>query len=811
MKGPLKTFTFSLFILLLVGSAWAQATSQQGLPLSGVIVDDRQQSVPFAAVALFRSSDSSAVDGTAADMDGRFQFLVPSNLYYLKISFLSYEPRLVPNIEVGQKPLRLGNLALESSALALDEVEISSTKSEMELNLDKRVFNVGADMRSAASSASEILDELPSVAVDVEGNVSLRGSQNVRILIDGKPSGLVGLSSTDALRQLPGDMIERVEVITNPSARYDAEGEAGIINIVLKKEKKKGYNGSVSLNTGYPERLGGSFNLNFRKKKVNYFASAGLNYRKTIGAGTSLQEFSQPDTAFYYKRNRDHDRRNFSGNGRFGADFTINDRNSITASVLFSEASGKNKTNIVYKDFSVSDVLTQTVTRTEDEDEDESNQEADLTYRKTFAQKDREWVTDLKYRRSEELEAASYEEVSDRNTVFPVSQRSENLEVEENIFVQSDYVHPFGENGKFETGVRGTFRDMSSDYQVDQVIDGEWLVLPAFNNNFLYTENIYAAYAMAGNKWKQISYQLGMRFEYSEVITELTETNVVNRREYPGWFPSAHLSYELSETQSMQLSYSRRLSRPGHWRLLPFYSFGEARNFYSGNPNLDPEYTNSFEAGYLLFGDKGSLLSSAYYRHRTEVIRRITLPVDSAGFTQTLPINLGIQDVFGMEFNLSYNLTDWWRLTTYFDFYHTDIQGSYEGESLDARAFTWSTRGNSRWSINKKTDVQLSYSYRAPMESSQGRQLSRYSIDISASREVLNGKGTVSINGRDLLNTRKRRSITEYEGFYSENEFQWQVRSFRINFNYRINQNKRGEQGDSRGGFGSGGGGDADS
>ncbi|MDQ3192906.1 MAG: TonB-dependent receptor family protein [Bacteroidota bacterium] len=798
-----KFFLLLLSLFIFKGVLNAQQNKQEpSLSINGTIKDEQEKPVPYASVALYSSIDSVFITGTASDLEGKYTVSAIKGNYFIKITFLSFEEKIIRNIDLKDDGIKLGKIILKPSSVALEEFEIISEKSQMQLQLDKRVFNVGTDLSNKGGNAAEVLENVPSVSVDIDGNVGLRGSQNVRILIDGKPSGLTGISSSDALRQLPANMIESVEIITNPSARYEAEGEVGIINIVLKKEKRSGLNGAFEANAGYPDNYGGSFNINLRKKSINLFSSYGINYRKNPGNGSSYRQFTTNDTTFSYQNDRIHERTGLSQNIRIGSDFFINESNTLTVSGLYKNSNGNNNTRLIYSDYNQYKELTQTVVRTDVENEIDHTIEAALTYLKTYSQKGRKWTVDMKFIQSDDTELSNITEKIDAE-LFQINQRSGNTEDEQNLLFQTDYIHPFGKNGKFETGLRSTLRTISNEYLVEeQNKEGDWFKLMDFNNHFIYNENIHSGYTMAGTKIKKTSFQGGIRAEYSEITTKLVKTQVINSRNYLSLFPSAHISYELDSTNTLQLSYSRRLSRPRFRELLPFFTFSDSRNFYSGNPDLNPEFTNSFELGHLKYFEKGSVLSSMYYRYRTGVVERITI-ADSTGFTRFFPVNLSTQHAYGLEFNMNYKFNSWWQANGNFNFYRAITEGVYEQQSLYSDTYTWTARASSKFSIKKKVDAQTSLNYRAPQETTQGKTKSMYSIDIGLSKTVLKGNGTLTLSARDLLNSRKRRSITYSEGYYAESEFQWMTRQIMLSFNYRLNQKNSRNNSEKKGSYSS--------
>lgn len=796
----------SLLLLALLPMQFllAQGPGSQQPKSPGVlakIVDPDNHPLPYATLALYTLPDTTLVNGNTSNEQGMVFVEAQPGAYIGKVTFLTFKPTWTDVFNVpAQGVARLGQITMQPDTKSLEEVVVAEERSDMQLQLDKRVYNVAKDPVNVGKNAQEILDNIPSVTVDVEGNVALRGSQNVRILIDGKPSGMM-MSGPDALRQLQGSQIESIEVITNPSARYDAEGEVGIINIVLKKDKAKGLNGSLDANTGWPHRHGIGLNVNYRKNWFNLFGSAGVNYRKSPGTGYSYSEFNLPDTSFAYERIRERTRGGLGTNFRLGADFYLNEHNTITASASYDYDNDNNSSTLTYRDLDGQGNLLQEVIRTEDENELEHDIEMNLNYRKTFPQKDREWTIALQQIVRDDTELADLEESVQGSLGEGTLQRSSNTEDQRNWLFQTDYVHPFHEKGKFETGGKATLRVIDNDYSVEEEqSNGEWEPLPGFNSRFLYYENIYAAYVMAGDQFGKWQIQLGLRSEYSDITTEIRDIDSVNSRKYIGFFPSANVNYQFSDNSTLQLSYSRRINRPWFRALLPFFGFSDSRNLFSGNPNLQPEYTHSMEAGYLRTFDKGSVLGSVYYRYRTQVTERITTVDSITGITRILPVNLAEENNFGLEFNFNYRPYRWWTLNVNGNFYRAITEGSYEGQDLSRDTYTWSTRGMTRFTVWKKLDLQGTFMYRGPQETTQGRSKGLYGIDLAASKDILKGNGTITLSVRDLLNSHKWRWITDTPEYYSENEFQWHSRQITLNFNYRLNQKKqRGRNGQNGG------------
>lgn len=784
---------YSLSVLLVLLSLSQSLYGQRGdnFLIKGRVMDAKSGApLSYTTISLHSHADSSLVTGNISDDAGRFEITAPAGKYYAQIQFVSYASKTIPNIELNRnKPsVDLGNILLSEDAETLSEVVVAGQREQMELNLDKRVFNVASDITNVGRNAAEILDNVPSVSVDVDGNVSLRGSSSVRILVDGKPSGLVGLSSPDALRMLQGDLIERIEVVTNPSARYEAEGMAGIINIILKKDRRNGLNGSFTVNLGHPEDYGVSANVNVRRKWVNIFSSYGFNYRDSPGSGYTFRDVYGRDTLM--NSIQDRSRGGFSHNFRLGADFNLSDQSSLTAAGFYRFSDQSSNMDVDYIYTNKNNGGTERNVRSEEEVEDDSNLEFELNFTQNFAREKQKFTAAAQYRKGEEVENA---DIVQRNFIggefVPGTfQRALNKERNTDILLQADYIHPFSADGQFEVGYKSTFREINVQYDASENIGGAWEAIPGYSNHFIYNENIHSLYAIVGNKVDRFSYQVGARAELSDVTTELRLTNEVNDRSYIDLFPSAHFTYELKNENSIQASYSRRLSRPRFWNLVPSYSLGDEKSIRMGNPNLDPDYTNSFEVGYLKNWEKSSLYAGAYYRHTEGIVQWLRRMQGDT--VLTTPVNFGTMDAYGLEANVSKDLAEWWKLNLNGNFYRAVTEGMGFQGPLTSDTYTFSGRLNSRVTLWKSVSWQTNVFYRAPEERPQGKSKSFTSIDMALSRDILKGNGTLTFSVSDVLNSRKWRGETFAEDFYEESEFQWRARQFRLTFSYRLNQRK---------------------
>ena len=775
------------YITLILTLSAFSLYSQSNYSISGTVIDTDGLPQIGASVALHNPKDSSIITGGVTKVGGNFKFEAKGGSYYIRITSIGMEPKVLDNINISAD-MKLGVIKIAQSSVLTDEVLVTAEKSVMELKLDKRIYNVNKDASNIGRNGSEILDNIPSVNVDPEGNVSLRGSGNVQILLNGKQSGLVS-NDPESLKQLMGDMIEKIEIITNPSARYDAQGEVGIINIVLKKKQEAGYNGNVELRTGYPDNHAVTVSSNYRSESMNLFGSVGANYRNSPGTGNTDQTLYNYYTYNFTNTDLNRQRGGTGLNLSIGSDFFLDEDNTLTFAGNYRYRDGDNLSKIIYSDYLPDGDLYRTTNRDDDENESTNDVELNLTYEKKFdGNKDHYLRFDSRYEQNKDIENSDITQ-SNSLTSDGTQQQSYNMEFERNQLYQLDYVYPFSAEGKFETGAKANLRKVDNDYYVQQKVGDKFEFLDGYNNNFIYHENILAAYVMLGNQIDNFGWQVGVRSEYSDITSELLRTNYVNQRDYVNFFPSAHFNYKIDLQNSLQASYSSRIQRPWFRSLMPFSSFTDSRNMWGGNPDLNPEYTDSYELGYLLNWDTGSILSNVYYRHGTDIIQSVTY-IDTTGVTQIRPSNIGIQNSYGVEFNLSNDITDWWNTNANFNLYSSTITGNKSVYNLNTEYFSWNTRFSSKMTLSG-FNFQLTGNYRAPESTPQGKNLDMWWIDFGLSKDIFDKNATITLSGQDIFSTRIRRSEVNGETFSRISEYQWRKGQVTLTFSYRINQAKQ--------------------
>ena len=781
--------------------------------ISGKVLDQEDQPLSSASVAIYDSTETNIITGASTDEKGSFSIDVSPGQYVLKITFLSFRPH-TRDIQVSAgEQVDLGTIAMTPTSENLGELFVRAEQSEMQMNFDKRTFQVGQDITSLGGSAVDVLNNVPSVSTNIDGNISLRGNESVRVLINGKPSSMVSSSNVDALNSIPATMIKSVEIITNPSARYAAEGSGGIINIILKKDKRRGFNGNFQVGTGLPEEYEGSANLNYRVGDINWFFNGGLDYRSEPEAGSSFQRFSGPDTTYMYRERTDAQESELDGDLQFGADFYLSETQVLTASAYLSAEREENNEDITYTDLEYSpgafngDILEE-IYRENRQDGDEGDIDINLDYENKIDGDDHKLVADASFDISREKATNNIEETVRQGNQDPLTQRAIDEEEEMDLRFNAEYERPLLGNGKLEAGLRSDTEWMDNSYRAETQLDnGEWVSEENYTDNFLYTENVNAAFAIFNYEWSSLSGQVGLRLENTNIRTEVKSDNTVVTQNYVDLFPSVFLSYSFNEQQSVQASYSRRLRRPWSRALIPFNDFDDQRSQYTGNPNLKPEFNNSYELGYLHYWKSGSLLTSFYHRYRTDVIERITEA--QQGVTRIFPINLATEKAWGVEFSADQEIAEQLNLTANANLFQSNSEGTYQNQVFSSESENFRARMRLRWEIVDGLNYQASMRYRGPSETTQGRREGMTMMDTGLSKDLMDGKAKITLNIRDLLDSQNFNYTANTDGnpatdFYTQREFSWSSRSATISFQYffgeRDQQQRRRNQGPNGGG-----------
>ncbi len=757
---------------------------------------------------------------------GSFEIKVAPGTYNVKIEYLSYKNKTYENKSI-DTDIDLGTVALKINLEALDAVEVVAERTTVEIKLDKKIYNIGKDLTTAGGTVSDALNNVPSVSVDVEGSISLRGNENVRILINGKPSALAGFGDSNVLSQLPAEAIERVEVITSPSARYDAEGTAGILNIILRQKETLGFNGSLSLNLGNPDLAGVAANLNYRTEKFNLFSNVGFRYfdapRNSFSDATYFDriddgELIEPE----YERIREDQkvtRLNRNYNGNIGMEYFLSDKTSVTGSLFYRYGEDADESLNNSDRFNEGAIIERTL-RTERQNEEDNSYQVALNYITKFNDDGHQLTADFQYVNDDEYQTTFIDEnylvsQEDNPEAFQMERIFQD-EVQNEYLLQADYVLPIGENARFEAGYRGSFENEVTDYRLEQenITNGNFFINDTISNVFDYDENVNAIYSQYGTKFGEFSFLLGLRLENTQlkgkIDSQLSDEDLNNAFNFPidtdfnknylGLFPTVNLIYNLGAGQedieeSITVGYNRRINRPRGWYINPFPTRSSRTRVFQGNPNLNPAFSSAFDLGYLKRWKELTLTSSVYYQYETDSFERVEENTgqqtsDGIDIIRTIPVNLSTNTRIGAELGILYNPAKWLRLNTSFNFFQFETEGDFNGVDYSAKNNSWFARFSGKVTLPGKIDWQTNAFYRGQQQGAQTKTNGLFSMDLAFSKEVFKDKATVSLNIRDVFNSRIRRQLTTTEFFSRESESQWRQRQVTLALIYRFNMKK---------------------
>lgn len=781
--------------------------------LYGKLVDaSTKKPIPYASIALLKPKDSTVVSGMLTKENGDFSLEnLPFGNFNMRITFMGYTS-VYRKVVIGPQTADqdLGNIKLEPNTKVLSEVEVTGQKSAFAMGIDKKVFNVDRNLVSVGGTAQDVLKNIPAVNVDIDGNVTVRNA-SPNIFIDGKPSTLT-------LDQIPADAIESVELITNPSAKYDAEGMAGIINIVLKKNKKAGINGMIMAGAGTGDKYNGGGNLNVRQGKVNVSANYNINIMRNWGEGTTDRANFSPanglpaDTNYLFQRSDSRASPRFQF-GRLGLDYYLDNRNTLSVSQNIMAGNFGNIEDL-QSTFSGKNMADSMAGRLNDNKFSFRNYTTQLGFKHTYAKPNKEWTADLSYNKS----------IFKRNGTFtsqplnsegqpvgkPVLQGNNGDGPTTFVTIQTDYTDPIGKNGKLEVGAKATLRDFSSTYNVfDQdTATGQYHFNDGLSNDYKYKEQIYAGYANFANTIGSFGYQAGLRIEQyiyaGKIPSEGKEFKPTKAS--PGLFPSVFLSQKLKHDQELQLNYSRRVTRPNFFQLIPYRDYSDPLNQREGNPNLKPEYTNSLEVSYMKTWKSSSFLGTAYYRNTNNMIATFSKRIGKDTLLTTFA-NADKNNSYGAELTLKNTFFRIWDLTTNVNLYQTELTVTQEKDSYKNNGFSWMAKINSETRLPANFSLQISGTYQAPAialppnsqggrggggfmmipTSAQGKIKGFSTVDVAVKKDFLKKKtASLTLSLSDVFNTRQYELNQTATTFLQDYIRKRESRILRLTFSYRF-------------------------
>ncbi len=749
---------FTLIALILSVALVGQNT----YTITGTVLEaSTGEPIDYASVVLNEISTGDLITGVTTENGGQFSIESSTKDISVEVSFIGLQTLEITDITFNGNTAALGNINLSAEANDLDEVLITAEKSTTEFKLDKRVFNVGTDLSSTGAGALEVLNNVPSVNVNIEGEVSLRGSTGVQILIDGKPS-ILSDDASNALGTITADMIDKIEVITNPSAKYEAEGTAGIINIVLKKNEKKGLNGSISLNTGAPHNHSVGVSLNKRTEKFNLFSQLGAGYRELprFNENTNLDRTTGRKL---FSDGTEYRNENFY-NFVLGSDYYINPQNVITLSGSFAYEVEDQPSETLFA-LSTNDVLESEWIRNESTEATNPKLQYELQYKRDFTDhKEHKLLFSAIGRFFGKDQASTFTNTLTSGNADLNNQTTETAFQEGKYTFNLDYTKPFNENWTLETGTQYLTNAVSNDFSVSNEIGGELIVDPNLTNLFEYDQKVLGVYSTGsyeGNIW---GIKLGLRAEYTDLKTLLVTTNDPNDQQFTNLFPSLHTSYKFTEAISFQAGYSRRIYRPRLWDLNPFFNIRNNFSIRAGNPKLLPEYTDSYEVGSIFIFQDLSLNINVYHRYTTDKIERVFIVENNVNTSR--PENIGTNKATGIEANFKYTLSR--KLTLNGDANYNVFQrdGRFNDQIFDFSADKWNSKLTAKYKIRKNLDVELTGRNQSRERTIQGI-ISPYStLDAGLRIKILKGKGVFNLSARDIFASRLRESTLDQEDFF---------------------------------------------
>ncbi|WP_160711140.1 outer membrane beta-barrel family protein [Chitinophaga solisilvae] len=764
----------------------------------GKLLDNQTgKPVEYASVALLRP-DSSVMTGMLSKPNGDFNFEhISLGKYILKINFIGYEVFFKPvAITAKSNSLDAGNIKLKANVKSLAAVNVVGEKPAFSMAIDKRVFNVEKNLASIGGTATDVLKQVPSVNVDIDGNVSVRNGTPT-IFIDGRPSTLT-------LDQIPADAIANIEVVTNPSAKYDAEGMSGILNIVLKKNKKAGINGLISAGITSLGSTNGGIDFNLRQEKFNFFINYNIRDRRSPMTSRLFRKNIGADTTTYMEQLQDGDFYRKFQTGRIGFDWFIDNRNTITIS---ENITGGNFNRYNDQTVNESDMQLNRVrygTGIDNTKNGFRNYTTQLGYKHTFAKEGEELTADFTYNyatgdNSSNFSLQYFDLKGNPINTPKQPQNRYGYGDGKTVYLtgQVDYVRPFSETSKLEAGLRTntrTFDNFTSTFG-QNFPSGDFTLDSALSNNYHYQEQINAAYASYTGAKNNFGYQVGLRAEQSNYTGETRlgrkESYKIN---YPiSLFPSVFLSQKLKGDHELQLNYSRRIRRPWFRDLLPTIEYS-GQSASRGNPDLKPEFTNSFELSYLKdIQHKHNVLVSLYYRNTDNAITdfyvdtTLTLNGQAQRVVLSYPINASTRNSYGAEITIRSQLTKTWDITGNFNLAQTKINASSQGNNLTNQGFTWFGKINSNTKLPWNLTLQIAGEYESRQILPQGERKPQYSIDAGLKKDMLKNKAlSISLTLNDIFNSDRNLSYTTTAFSEQENYRKRLTRELRLNATWRF-------------------------
>lgn len=807
----ISIFTKKTLGLTFVLSAAAFAFAQDKVGVSGTVVDKSNQPVAYASVTFSNKASKLLSDATLTDEKGNYKLdLTPGN-YDVIVEAIDYKKSVI-NKQITTAG-SIGALSIEPEATNtnlktqdIQGVVITATAKPYKVELDKRTYDPSQDIVSKGGNLQDVLSNVPSVSVDTDGTVSMRGSSNVRFLINGKPSALLGIDDgANALQSIPADQIERIEVITNPSSKFEASGTAGILNIILKKNKKTGFNGSVTGTLGYLPQTNLNTNLSWRKGNLTWFLNGGGGYRESKNTNRNNATFFNAANGGRTQTDQESISKNKNNNYNVstGLVYDLSDKTSVNASGTVRTYESNNLGNITY-DYRFLNAPGLFTERINTGSNNNLAFQGDFGLDHKFDDNGQNISLSVSLQSNRSYNDTDVNQIT--NDVFELQNSINQTTRNKTLVGKADYELPIGENSRIEAGYR---LDINNNNYNNDVLERyspfvDFHYLNNFTYNANYREMFNAGYVQFKSKIGKLGYQVGVRNEYSNVDIQYSNLNsstknIDNKKGYNNLFPTIFLSYEIAKDNQFLINYSRRIDRPRSWFLIPNPSYTDNQNIFEGNIDLNPSYVDSYEFGYSISKGKFTINPTLYYRHSTDDVKMLVY--SDNGIFKTKPINLGTDDRYGLDLNFNWDATKWLKFLGNVDLFGYKTTGIYNDPtilnqplSFEGTGFSTRARLTSTVKLDKTFSFQLQGFYRGAQKTENQSRNDMYALNFGASKTIWKGDGTLSFNIQDIFNTRAMRSTTTTADFSRESYMQWQPRQFAVSLTYRFKQGEKIEQ-----------------
>jgi len=792
-------YKICLIFLCLFAAVTLSAQIKGVAKISGTIVEKGNGNpVEYASIQLLKITDHSPLEGTTSDPKGNFSISnVALGEYSLAISFMGFEKLELTDIRLTkeQPTINLGKILLEPSTIAVEEVTVQGKRSTYQQTIDKKVFTVGSDLTSNSGSVSDLMQNIPSLQVDIEGNVSLRGSENVQVLINGKPSAMMGKNRAMVLQQLPASSIERIEIITNPSAKYKPDGTAGIINLILKKERKEGFNGALTSNVGNENRYNSNLALNYNQGGANIYGSYGirLDRRDRFSKDDYTRIDSLTGEKSYQFQTVDSKARPISHIAQTGIEWDINDKNSMEASVNYNYMSFTRIDTAITRNLDQNQMATNNYDRYRHDNEYEKELEWAAKYTRKIGE-DQEFSIDFTHNSSKEQEDNKFT----NRYLFPVKPNSKDNTLiwqanTENL-LRINYLRPLsGKDSELELGYELQADKSDLNFNAEYLLGNTWMTDKVKSNKFLFDETVHALYATDKQSFGKFGVMGGLRAEQTILTSHLITIDSIVPNNYFSIYPTLHTSYNFTETSQWQLNYSKRIRRPEGDDLNPFPEYRDVYNVRAGNPKLKPEQIHSIETGYLYHKGANTYSATLYYRYSYNKMTEITRFLNDSVLLTTKE-NLSSSSATGAEaiFNRVFGKIATVNLNI--NGYLSKLDASNLGYSGLKTSFSWNAAVNTNFTITKLMMVQLNTKYTSTIQTPQGDRQPTFIMNAGARYEVFKRKASIMFTVSDLFDSYRNRTIINTSELHRETDSRRSPRILYVGFSYLFGSTKNNKE-----------------